>query len=87
MMNPKADMVRICAFMTGLQLRMSDPVQENWCTQTSYTDKPYICFEAVYFKGHFASHDIPILVKSPIKLRLRPDISMVVDLDVKQQNK
>ena len=53
--------------MTGLQLRMSDPVQENWCTQTSYTDKPYICFEAVYFKGHFASHDIPILVKSPIK--------------------
>ena len=32
-------------------------------------------------------HDIPILGKSPVKLRQRPDMTLAVDWDVKHQFK
>ena len=36
---------------------------------------------------HILSHDILMLVKSPIKLRQRPDMTIAVDWDVQHQFK
>ena len=42
---------------------------------------------SVIFRALYECHDILMLVKSPIKLRQHPDMTIAVDWDVKHQFK
>ena len=62
---------------------MSEPAQEKWFCQTIHTYKPYW----LIYEAHFKCHDILMLDKSPIKWKERPDMTIVVDWDVKHRFK
>ena len=67
---------------------MSEPAREKWFSQDIHTYKPYWLSWVVIFynEAHFECHDIPMLGKSPIKWRQRPDLTIAVDWDVKQMS-
>ena len=48
---------------------------------------PIGLFGWLFYEVHFESHDIPMLGKSPMKWRQRPDMTIAVDWDVKHQFK
>ena len=56
-------------------------------SRTIRTDKPFWLCWMVIFEALVGCHDILILVKSLIKWRQRPDMTLAVDWDVKHQFK
>ena len=58
---------------------MPEPSLEKWFNKTTHTYKP----AGYIYKAHFECHDILMLGKSPLKWRHRPDMTIVVDWDVK----
>ena len=66
----------------------SEPAQQKWFSQTIHTYKPYwYAWVVIFSEAHFECHDILMLGKSPTKWRQRPDMTIAVDWDVKQQFK
>ena len=52
------------------------------------TYKPYwFAWVGIFYEAHFECRGIVMLGKSPIKRRQRPDMTIVVDWDVKHQFK
>ena len=75
----KASLLLTDHLITGYPLR-SELAQEKW-----FQVKPISLFGLVgwIFQALVGCHDILILGKSPIKWRLRPDMTLAVDWDVK----